>query len=162
MGQQLRTGAFTAVTTPTLLGELVRAFTLPTFVDHRGALTPIAFADWGFEAVRAFVVTAPADAVRGGHAHRECRQVVMRVDGVVDVQVRHGETADLIRLDGVTTAVLIEAGVWSQQTYVTENAAIVVFAASPYDPDDYVDTEGTNVYTDVDDEMARLTLGVRG
>lgn len=120
---------------------LVRLLELPTLTDHRGDLTPITFADWGFEAVRSFVVTAPPGAVRGGHGHRLCRQVLMRVSGVVDVDVRIAGLAHTIRLDADTPAVLIESGVWAQQTYVTDNAALVVFADTPYDPDDYVDAD---------------------
>ena len=32
-------------------------------------------------------------------------------------------------------------GVWAQQTYVTDDAALVVFADTPYDPADYVDAD---------------------
>lgn len=122
-----------------LLGARVRTLSLPVFVDPRGALTPITFGEWDFEAIRAFAVTAPAGAIRGGHAHREGRQVLMRVSGTVDVRVRWGGADEVIRLDGARTAVLIEAGVWSEQTYVTEGAALVVFADTVFDPDDYVD-----------------------
>jgi dTDP-4-dehydrorhamnose 3,5-epimerase-like enzyme len=120
---------------------LVRLLALPTLTDHRGNLTPITFADWGFAALRSFVVTAPAGSVRGGHAHRVCRQVLMRVSGVVDVDVRLGDLAETVRLDDSTPAVLVEAGVWARQTYVTDDAALVVFADLPYDPDDYVDAD---------------------
>lgn len=120
---------------------LVRVLALPTMRDSRGDLIPITFADWGFEAVRSFVVRATAGTVRGGHGHRLCRQVFMRVSGVVDVDVRIGESGHTIRLDGDTSAVLIEPGVWAQQTYVTDDAALVVFADMLYDPSDYVDVD---------------------
>lgn len=129
------------MTPGTLFNGLVRVVSLPTFIDHRGELTPITFADWEFEAVRSFVVAAPAGAVRGGHAHRTCRQVLMRVSGIVEVQVRYGSATETIRLEVATPAVLIEPGVWAQQTYVSECSALVVFADTPYDPDDYVESD---------------------
>lgn len=119
--------------------SVVRVINLPTVRDQRGSLTPITFAEWGFEAVRSFVVTAPPGAVRGGHAHRACRQVLLRVSGIIDVHVRRGTAFQTIRLDGDPAAILIEPGVWAQQTYVTEGSALVVFADNPYDPDDYVE-----------------------
>lgn len=129
------------MTPPLLLDGQVRVLSLSTFTDDRGDLTPITFVEWGFEAARSFVVTAPAGSVRGGHAHREGRQVLLRVSGTVAIQVRYGPAAEIIRLDGATPAVLIEPGIWAQQTYVTDDAALVVFADTPYDPDDYADAD---------------------
>lgn len=87
-------------------------------------LTPISFREWDFEAVRAFVVTPPASATRGGHSpHRDDRQVLMHVSGTVDVRARWVRADETIRLCDARTAVLIEAGVWSEQTHVTEAAA---------------------------------------
>lgn len=65
----------------------------------------------------------------------------MRVSGTVDVHVRCGDAAETIRLDGAAEAILIEPGVRAQQTYVTDGAALVVFADTAYDPLDYVDAE---------------------
>lgn len=117
----------------------VRTLALPVFTDPRGVLTAITFAVWGFETVRAFVVTATAGAVRGGHAHRVCRQVLLWVGGIIDVHVRRGSVAQTIRLNGDPAAILIEPACWAQQTYVSEGSALVVYADTPYDPDDYVE-----------------------
>jgi hypothetical protein len=55
-------------------GKVLR---LPThgFEDSRGVLTAIQFTDYEFKSVRAFVVSAPAGAVRGGHGHVKGRQI---------------------------------------------------------------------------------------
>ncbi|WP_448809264.1 sugar 3,4-ketoisomerase [Agromyces bauzanensis] len=122
-----------------LLDGRVRVLELECFRDDRGSLTPVTFDELGFSVARAFVVNAPRGAVRGGHAHRDVRQVLFRASGSIDVEVSHrGEHARLT-LDEARPAVLIEAGVWAQQTYLDDHSALVVFADGPYEAAEYVD-----------------------
>lgn len=41
-------------------------------------------------------------------------------------------------LDEDRPAVLIEPGVWAQQTYLDDDSTLIVFADGPYDPAEYV------------------------
>jgi dTDP-4-dehydrorhamnose 3,5-epimerase-like enzyme len=117
---------------------MVRVLPLERFQDERGALVPLTFDDLGFSVVRTFVVTAPRGAVRGGHAHLTVRQVLLRVSGTIEVEVVHaGAGSAYVTLDDSAPAVLIEPGVWAQQTYSDDNAALVVFADGHYDSDEY-------------------------
>jgi len=130
-----------AVEPATLLDGSVRVLALDRFRDHRGSLTPMTFDDVGFSVARTFVVSAPRGAVRGGHGHRRVRQVLFRASGTIDVDFRHrGEHAS-VTLDEDRPAVLIEAGVWAQQTYLDDHSTLIVFADGPYDPSEYVDGE---------------------
>lgn len=133
-----RDGTSTITSTDRLLGGAARVLRLAFCDDARGVLTPITFAEHEFTAVRAFVVSAPTGAVRGGHAHVRARQILMRVSGIIDVHARLEGAAVTVRLDAETAALLIEPGVWSSQTYVANNSAIVVFSDMEYDPRDYV------------------------
>lgn len=121
-----------------LLDGMVRVLALDRFDDERGSLTPLTFADLGFEVARTFVVNAPRGAVRGGHAHRGVRQVMFRASGTVEVEVRHGGVEAHVTLDESCPAILVEPGVWARQTYVDDHAALVVFADGPYDAGEYV------------------------
>lgn len=123
--------------TDPLWDGLVTPLTLSSHPDGRGSLTPMTFADHGFEAVRAFVVTAPDGIRRGGHGHRRGRQILMRVLGEVHVDLVSAGRRARIVLDAQTPAVLIEPGVWSRQTYAGHDAALVVFCDTTYDPSDY-------------------------
>jgi dTDP-4-dehydrorhamnose 3,5-epimerase-like enzyme len=121
------------------LDGLVRVLELDCFRDHRGSLTPVTFDDIGFDVARTFVVSAPRGAVRGGHAHRRVRQVLFRASGTIDLDIGHrGERAH-ITLDEAQPAVLIEPGVWAQQTYLDDESTLIVFADGPYEPGEYVD-----------------------
>lgn len=121
-----------------LLDGMVRFLDVDRFRDERGSLVPIDFDEIGFRVVRMFVVDAPGGAVRGGHAHRRVRQVLLRASGVVEVDVRHGAARARVTLDETRPALLVEPGVWAQQTYADDRTVLVVFADGPYDPDEYV------------------------
>lgn len=123
---------------PGPLDGLVRVLELDCFRDDRGSLTPMTFGDVGFSVARTFVVSAPRDAVRGGHAHRRVRQVLFRASGTIDVDVSHDGTQARITLDEHHPAVLIEAGVWARQTYIDDHSTLIVFADGPYNAGDYV------------------------
>jgi dTDP-4-dehydrorhamnose 3,5-epimerase-like enzyme len=122
-----------------LLDGSVRLLDLESFVDDRGVLTPITFDEFGFNAARAFVVSAPQGAVRGGHGHRHVRQLLFRASGTIEVDLRHAGSQALITLDEHRPAALLEPGVWARQTYVGAESTLIVFADGPYDPAEYVD-----------------------
>ena len=114
---------------------------LVSYTDERGTLSPIDLVEAGFTSVRSFVVTAPAGTARGRHGHRKCRQLLMRVSGTIEVEVRCGAGVETIRLSAdpqEQRAILIEPGVWAEQRYLTDDATLLVFADRPYDPSDYV------------------------
>lgn len=134
-----RSSEAVAVEPALLLEGLVRVLELDCFRDDRGSLTPMTFDDVGFSVARAFVVRAPRGAVRGAHAHRRVRQVLFRASGTIDVDVSHRGERVRIRLSEEHPAVLIESGVWAQQTYVDDDSTLIVFADGPYEPDEYVE-----------------------
>jgi hypothetical protein len=122
-----------------LLGGAVRPLDLDRFEDHRGSLTPMSLEELDFSVARVFVVNAPRGAVRGGHAHRSVRQVLFRAAGIIDVELRHQGESVLLTLDEERPAVLVEAGVWAQQTYLDEGSTLIVFADGGYDRREYLD-----------------------
>lgn len=107
------------------------------FTDPRGSLSVVQFDAQSFRCVRAFVVTAPAGAVRGGHGHRRGRQILMCLSGAIDVELRYRGLSRTLPLRDGSSALLIEPTVWSLQTYRGENSAMLVFCDTPYDPSDY-------------------------
>ena len=124
---------------PDHLDGLVRVLELDCFRDDRGSLTPMTFDDVDFSVARTFVVNAPRGAVRGGHAHRRVRQVLFRASGTIEVDVSHRGERARYTLDEGHPAILIERGVWAQQTYVDDHSTLIVFADGPYESSEYID-----------------------
>lgn len=134
----LRSGEASTVESYDLLGGLVRVLAVDRIRDHRGVLTPLTFGDIGFSVERAFVVNAPRGAVRGGHAHRRVRQLLFRASGSIDVEVSHAGLQARIALDEDRPALLLEPGVWAQQTYLEDDSTLIVFADGPYESAEYI------------------------
>ena len=123
-----------------LFGGKVVEIPIAVHQDHRGVLTPIQFTDYGFQPVRAFVVTAPRGAIRGGHAHRTGRQLLMQVSGEIGIELRYQDQAEYVLLDAVHRALLVPAPVWSRQTYLGDKPTMIVFCDTAFDPNDYFST----------------------
>lgn len=124
----------------TWAGGSITALRFPAFTDARGTLRPLDFAALGFEVRRAFLVTAPAGARRGGHAHRLTRQILVATAGEVHLAYAAGGESGEIALAPGGPPILIAPGVWTSQTYCGAAPCLLVFADRDYDPADYVRT----------------------
>jgi len=121
------------------LGELAWVKLQPVLEDQ-GSLLPIDLRALPFEPKRVFVICGvPPGTTRGGHAHRKGVQLLVRVSGQILVELRHDGGPDEVLLDDSTAGLLVPAGVWSSQTYLTADAALLVVASEPYDQDSYCD-----------------------
>jgi hypothetical protein len=67
------------------------------------------------------------------------RQVLFRASGTIEVDVSHRGERARITLDEGHPAILIEPGVWAQQTYLDDHSTLIVFADGPYEASEYVD-----------------------
>ena len=111
--------------------------------DHRGTLLPYPFDSLPFQPCRAFVVRdVPAGTIRGGHSHRSGAQMLVCLKGRIEVLMRHLGEEISVSLSSLSQGLILQAGVWSQQTYTTRHSILLVFASDPYDPRSY-DSEST-------------------
>jgi dTDP-4-dehydrorhamnose 3,5-epimerase-like enzyme len=114
--------------------------TFPVHVDARGTLVEVDFRALPFRPRRAFVVEGTeAGTVRGGHAHKRCRQILMCVQGVVTVETAGPEGRRTDVLASPTQALLVPARVWSRQIFDEARSRLLVLASHYYDPDSYLD-----------------------
>jgi len=131
----------------TEFGGLVRKFQLPVFEDRRGTLLPFEFADLPFVPARAFLVSAPAGAVRGEHGHKSGRQILMRVAGEIEVECVLDDTRKSFALSKEGSCLLVSSPIWARQTYRGRQPQLLVLCDLPYDPESYVlaETESPQV-----------------
>lgn len=116
----------------------VRRVPVTRHADARGLLSAIDLAAAGLPVRRAFVVSAPAGSVRGGHGHARGRQVLLCASGEVMVELRWpGGAAEVVLRPG-EPGLVIEPGVWASQSYRGESPVLVVFCDTDFDPEDYV------------------------
>lgn len=121
------------------LGGAARLIAFRSHGDERGVLTPIAFDDMPFRPVRSFFVNGvPQGTLRGGHAHRSARQLLLCLSGQIRVVMRYEDQETTVLLDGGGPGLLIEARVWARQEYVSDNAIMLAMVSEPFSPDTYL------------------------
>jgi UDP-2-acetamido-3-amino-2,3-dideoxy-glucuronate N-acetyltransferase len=122
------------------LRSLVRRLRFPLQDDARGSLLPLDFGDLPFQPQRAFVTSVTEPRMRrGGHAHKRCRQLLISLGGAIDVEVAYRGERAVFRLEARDEGLLIEPPVWSQQTFTSASALLLVLASEPFDPAGYLD-----------------------
>lgn len=106
--------------------------------DSRGNLIPIGFDTLPFVAKRVFVVNSvPANTKRGGHAHKECEQLLVCLSGCIHVTtITPREQESHILYEGHTC--YIGRFVWAEQEFVERNSTLLVFCSHDYDANDYI------------------------
>jgi len=118
-----------------------RLIDLPAHSDERGNLLPLDFDKLPFKPRRAFAVTqAPTGSIRGEHGHRSGEQLLICLQGKISILLRKGQEEANTELTPTGPGLLLGAGVWCRQTYLTADSALFVLASEPYDPASYVST----------------------
>ena len=108
--------------------------------DARGTLLPIYFNGLPFTPCRSFAVTnVPAGTVRGGHTHRFGSQMLVCLQGCIEVMMRYESQEAALILTPCSFGVILDAGIWCQQTYVDAGSVLLAFASAPYDRGLYVE-----------------------
>jgi acetyltransferase-like isoleucine patch superfamily enzyme/dTDP-4-dehydrorhamnose 3,5-epimerase-like enzyme len=124
-------------------GDIIRGASLlhlPKFRDLRGSLIPIEFGDnLPFTPKRIFCVyEVTGERIRGEHAHRECHQILICINGSLRVLVDNGTERREVTLDTPQSALHIHPMVWASQRRFSPNAVVLVLASHPYDNADYI------------------------
>ena len=90
-----------------------------------------------FSVKRFFIVkNVKSKYVRGEHAHKVCKQLLVALSGSVDILIDNGVDRFTASLNSPKFGVLIENLVWSSQFNFSKDAILGVFASDNYDEDD--------------------------
>ena len=112
---------------------------LPHYHENNGNLVVMeGMVEVPFEIARVFFVQASDGAIRGQHAHRRCKQFLACSSGAVEVLCDDGRRTVKFVLDHPNLGLLVPPGIWSQQTYRGDHAALMVLCDQPYEMDDYI------------------------
>ena len=108
--------------------------------DPRGDLTEVAFIrDLPFEPKRVFFVNGvPSSKIRGEHAHKECHQCLVCIEGSVSVIVDDGFNKAEYLLSSINKGLYLPPMIWGIQYNYSSDAVLMVYASHEYDNDDYI------------------------
>ena len=117
-----------------------RIIPVQTASDLRGSLAAVELASGlPFVPQRFFAVFGvPSKEVRGEHAHRECAQVLVCLQGSVHSIVDDGTRRREVRLNSPEVGLYMPPMTWGTQYRYSDDAVLAVFASHAYDAEDYI------------------------
>lgn len=128
-----------------MLGKVIE---LPRIMDPRGNLTVAEqLKNVPFEIRRVYwTYDIPSGEHRGGHAHKQCRELIIAVSGSFTVTLTNGQSRRPYLLNHPYQALLVEAGVWRTLEDFSSGAVCLVLAEDYFDEDDYI--RSYNIFLD--------------
>jgi len=113
---------------------------MPFIYDMRGDLTVGEFQkDIPFEVKRYFAIFGvPSTEVRGEHAHKECHQFIICLQGSCNVVVDDGLRRQEFILNQPNIGVHLPPLTWGVQYKYSADAILFVFASHYYDSNEYI------------------------
>lgn len=85
-----------------------------------------------------WVYDVPGGEHRGGHAHKDCEEFVVAVNGSFTVTLTDGIDTKKFFLNHAYQGVLIPRGIWRTLDDFSSGAVCLVLASLPFDESDYI------------------------
>ena len=113
---------------------------LPKIVDPRGNLTVAEENNLvPFDIKRAYwVYDVPAGESRGGHAHKQLRQLVIALSGSFTVTLDNGYERKTVLLNHPWQGLLIDTNIWRTLDDFSSGAVCLVLASEHFSEGDYI------------------------
>jgi len=111
---------------------------LRKLTDWNGTLYILDRPELPFEVSRAFFVVPTKDAVRGGHAHKRCQQLLICCSGEIKVTTESELNSCITHQISVGQSLLIPPMTWACQYFVDSNSILLVLCSDAYDESDYI------------------------
>lgn len=120
--------------------EDVRLIEFWFIADPTGELVPYeADINLPIPIARVFTVSnAPVGAGRGEHAHYSCNQVLVCLQGAVDVVCDDGRDKRTFHLTEPHIGLHVPPSIWAAQRYLADKTCLMVLCDRPYEEADYL------------------------
>lgn len=117
----------------------VRLIEIPKIEDRRGNLSVIEGDAVPFEIKRVYYLyDIPSDGYRGGHAHKELKQLLIALSGSFEVVLKDGDSQKIITLNKPNIGLLIVPGIWRELQNFSSGSVCLVIASETFDESDYI------------------------
>ena len=119
---------------------LGRLIDLPKIIDPRGNLTVAEQQrEVPFHMERVYwTYDVPSGESRGGHAHKECEEVIVAVSGSFDVTLDDGEARETYHLNHPYQGLYVGTGIWRTLEDFSSGAVCLVMASHLFEEEDYI------------------------
>lgn len=113
---------------------------LPQIQSSNGRITAVnSNMEIPFEVKRIYYLyDIPGGEARGGHAHRELKQLIIAASGSFDLIVDDGHVKRTFTLNRPCMGVLMPSSLWRELNNFSSGSICLVLASLPYDESDYI------------------------
>lgn len=108
--------------------------------DFRGDLSIFDFSECAdFEVKRCYTLAnVPFGCVRGCHAHKNLKQIMVATRGSVDVLLDDGYFKEVVQLRDSSTGLLVSGVVWRELRNFSNGSCLTVFCSESFSESDYI------------------------
>jgi dTDP-4-dehydrorhamnose 3,5-epimerase-like enzyme len=85
-----------------------------------------------------WIYDVPGGQIRGGHAFKEQRELIIALSGSFDVVVDDGKNKKIYSLNRSYYGLYIPNGLWRQMENFSTNSLAVVLSSTKYEESDYI------------------------
>jgi hypothetical protein len=85
-----------------------------------------------------YLFDIPSSSVRGGHSHKNLRQILIAISGSFDVILKDGKTEKKVFLNKPDKGLLIENNIWRELENFSSGAVCLVLASDVFEESDYI------------------------
>lgn len=112
---------------------------IPKIENNLGNIAVIENGTIPFDIKRVYYLfDIPSSAIRGGHAHKKLKQVLIAISGSFDVVLDDGKTKKTVTLNKPDKGLLIQNNTWRELENFSSGAVCLVLASTQYEESDYI------------------------
>jgi len=113
---------------------------LPKIHNRAGNITAIEdFKQVPFDIKRIYYLyDIPGGEERGGHAHKNLRQLIIAASGSFDVLIDDGKNKRMVNLNRPNLGLYLVPGLWREIINFSSGAICLVLASEKYEAEDYI------------------------
>jgi len=89
-----------------------------------------------------YLYDVPGGESRGGHAHKELRQLIVAASGSFNVTLDDGNVKRTFMLNRPYQGLLVVSGIWRELNDFSSGSVCLVLASMKYDEKDYIRNYG--------------------
>lgn len=108
--------------------------------DERGSLVAIeSYKDIDFEIKRTYYIFDTKEGVvRGKHAHKDLKQILVCVNGACDILLDNGVQKEIIHLNTANIGIYIHGLVWREMMNFSQGSVLLALVDHEYNVEDYI------------------------
>lgn len=120
--------------------SLIRWINFTPLGDERGslvALEALKTIPFGIKRIY-YIFKTKEDVVRGLHAHKVLKQVLICITGSCQIKLDNGQSTETVILESPAKGILIEGLIWREMSNFSNDCVLLVIANEHYDESDYI------------------------